>query len=40
MPDIAPFKLNDLMRVLIAAGDWLPLDPIKYAMRPAMWGVA
>ncbi len=31
---------KDLMRVLIAAGLWLPLRPMRYATRPETWGVA
>ncbi len=35
-----PDTPKDLMRVLIAAGLWSPLSPMRYATRPETWGVA
>lgn len=39
-PDKAPFVLNDLIRLDIEAGDAFPWTLIRYATKPAMWGVA
>ncbi len=35
-----PDTPRDLMRVVIAAGLWLPLSPMRYVTRPETWGVA
>lgn len=40
IPVIAFLTLRDLRVVLISAGDWLPCELIKYATKPATWGVA